>query len=233
MVRVELDSDRTRALSIARARLSGAREYIAQAGLAESDKQLALSSRIEVALGKFEQDREAQDITAKWHNHNVRKMLPFLIRTCIRYSQATRQGGSLVGAVYGELIDTAMPSAMQEIYTPTFPEVRGKYPFVFLRLRILAYLYKRRNDAEPPPYDQMTSDFVHTFGLRSRDVEAAIRDLTIKDQVQGKDEDIVGALLRVQENSRKTKNRSVILPSGRDVHDGTDNYELRLSCVGV
>lgn len=203
---VDLLSSSQRLFRIADLRLAGARKFTEGHHPELLDTATDTENRLREAFDAIAGQQSATRLVADWHNRSVRQMLPSLVVTASAYAQRNHNE-SLHGVVFRTLIAHAMPESLIEIFTPEYPETPGRPPFVFLRLRIIAYLYKRRESQEWPSLEQIKQDFWDSFHVKKSDTASAIFDMDEKlDQV-------AGALLRVQETTREGTGRSVLLLS--------------------
>lgn len=214
---VDLDQDSNHIFDIANLRVKSATTWLSLQSQGVADPVTSVSSRLLDALTYIQADDSSRYLVSHWQNFNIRKMLPFLVRVCIRRYGTTAGTPSAQGIVYAELMETAMPKEARELYTPSFPVVRGRNYFVFLRLRVLAYLFKRKDAYEPPLLEEVVSDFGATFGLALQDVRDAIKSMTApEDEEDAEDEDRLGVLIRVQDLNRDQGVKGIeLLPAGR------------------
>lgn len=211
---LNLHSDSQRLFKIARRRLEAAIAY------AEGHETKLLvtelrqtAERLETAFQDIERDHSATRLVSDWHNRSVRQMLPSLVATASAYAQRTH-AESLHGVVFRTLVKHAMPESLVDIYTPDYPVTRGHEYFVFLKLRILAYLYKHRKEEEPPTLERLKSDFYNAFGVSGHDTGNAIYEMAERDEERDRLRDNPsGGLLRLEELEKDSSVVSVILLS--------------------
>lgn len=204
---IRLDNSRERSFRIALHRLTQAREYLLKQGKLDALVQENLTG-LESALLRMRDDFNSSKLIRDWHNGDLRLILPFLYRAAVRYATQPPLGGPL-GVVFSELEATSFPENLLELYTPNFPKTHGHPQFVFLRLRIVAYLYKRRHEPWQAK-DRLVVEFGENFGLEQRDVSRAIDAMHVSDN--GTDG---GGLLRIQDVGVDEETIGVVLlPAG-------------------
>lgn len=206
---IDLRSSSDRLFAIAKKRLAGAQQLIVERFPSHSAQSEELSSRLLISLDAIRRDQPATRLVSDWHNRSVREMLPSIVVVATNYAQR-RPGESLHGIAFRNLVSHAMPESLLDIYTPDYPDTPGHGIFVFLKLRILAYLYRRRDDDVIPTLSRLVNDFQVSFGVSPIECRKAVHDME-----QQRDQ-VAGALVRVQESEVDSIEPAVqLLSAGR------------------
>jgi hypothetical protein len=183
-------------------RIAAADSYLSIMGLSAQSSTKAKYLRN--AVHTIAEDASMANLLENWNNGNLRQMMGFIKDISMEVA-TNKNPHETSGVFYSQLIQRTSSETLTEMLSPTHVPTENAKPFVFLSLRILSYLHKRKGIAR---LNKMESEFRQHFGIRATILEGALADLEMKPHVSG-------AFLRVESEPTKADTVVRLLPAGR------------------
>lgn len=204
------DSEDTAILRIASTRNQGALDYVKAFRPELLGEAQTRYEALENALSAIQSDPALLRLTTSWLNGNVRQMLSLFTELSLEINTATTKrasdSSSIAGVVYSKAIKEAAPARLIDVMSPQRVHTLKyrKLPFVFLPLRILAYVKMQNGVALQR---KLFEDFKTSFGIDEQKMRSAV-------ELLAEDHPSRPSLVRRGQNSNHA-NIVVLLPCGR------------------